>query len=80
MVRLWREVAARTWPCWPADAAIAYSLNDRHDGRTYRFDGWARLARHAGSSGGGTWTRRRLAASPALSAKTLWLWDLREGT
>lgn len=78
MVRLWREVAARSWPYWPADAAIAYSANGRHDGRTYRFDGWARLTRHAGSSGGGTWTRRRPAASPALGAKTLWLWDLRE--
>jgi hypothetical protein len=79
MVRLWREIAAPSWPYWRADAAIAYSLNQRHEGRTYRFDGWARLSRRAGSLGGGTWTRRREGTDPARGAKTLWLWDLREG-
>jgi hypothetical protein len=80
MVRLWREVAARHWPYWHPDAAIAYSLNHHHDGRTYRFDGWTQLTRRAGSAGGGTWTTHRSATSPARAAKTLWLWDLRAGT
>lgn len=79
MLRLWRELAAPAWPHWPVDAAIAYSLNQRHEGRTYRFDGWTRLTSRAGSSGGGTWSRRRSDDDPARGAKSLWLWDLRPG-
>lgn len=80
MLRLWRELAARAWPYWRVDAAIAYSLNQRHEGRIYRFDGWARLTNRAGSAGGGTWSKRRSADDPARGAKSLWLWDLRPGT
>ena len=47
MLRLWREKCGPKWPCvkprsgQPPLAAVAYSKNDRHEGRIYRFDGWA---------------------------------------
>jgi hypothetical protein len=75
MVRLWREVAAPAWPYWPVTAAVAYSHNDRHEGRIYRFDGWERITARAGTSGGGgAWTRPRRQGDAARGAKTLWLW------
>lgn len=74
MLRLWREVAAPSWPYWPAAAAVAYSHNGRHDGRIYRFDGWTRVCTTAGSHGGGTWSRRRDTQHTARGSKTLWLW------
>lgn len=73
-LRLWREVAARRYLPWTPQAAIAYSKNDRHDGRTYRFDGWEKVTDRAGSSGGGTWSTKRDAADAEAGAKTLWLW------
>jgi hypothetical protein len=76
MLRLWREVAAPVWPHWPVRVAIAYSQNHRHQGRIYRFDGWARVTDRAGSHGGGAWTRRRYASHAAHGPKTLWLLDL----
>lgn len=78
MVRLWREEATRAWPYWPVRAAVAYSFNGRHEGRTYRFDGWTPVACGAGSSGGGTWSRPRPVGRPARGRKTLWVWYLRE--
>ncbi len=74
MLRLWREVLAPRWDCWPVNAAVAYSKNDRHEGRIYRFDGWERVGSSAGSTGGGTWTKARGAADEAAGAKTLWRW------
>jgi antitoxin VapB len=74
MLRLWREVAATRWPCWPVRCATAYSQNDRHDGRVYRFDGWERVTTSAGSSGGGAWSRKRYAGDAAHGPKTLWRW------
>jgi hypothetical protein len=80
MLRLWREVAAPAWPYRTPRAAVAYSRNTRHEGNTYRFDGWRKVTDRAGtSSGGGTWTRTRQAADPAAGPKTLWFWDLGEG-
>lgn len=79
-LRLWREVAAPRWPCpeprsgLPALAAVAYSKNDRHEGRIYRFDGWTKVTDRAGSSGGGQWSRKRSKNDAANGAKTLWLW------
>jgi hypothetical protein len=73
-LRLWRECAARRYLPWTPTAAIAYSKNDRHDGRTYRFDGWTKVTDTAGSSGGGTWSRKRSSGDSESGAKTLWLW------
>ncbi len=59
MLRLWREKCGPKWPCVkpragePPLAAVAYSKNDRHEGRIYRFDGWTRVTTTAGNSGGG---------------------------
>jgi hypothetical protein len=74
MLRIWREVCAPRWPYWPVTAAIAYSQNHRHQARIYRFDGWTKVTDRAGSSGGGTWSRRRDPSDPATGRKTLWLW------
>lgn len=80
MLRLWREIAAPTWPCpapragLPALAAVAYSKNDRHEGRIYRFDGWERVTTSAGSPGGGQWSTKRESSDASAGAKTLWLW------
>lgn len=80
MLRLWREVAAPLWPCpepradLPALAAVAYSKNDRHEGRIYRFDGWTKITDRAGSGGGGQWSRKRATNDAANGPKTLWLW------
>lgn len=80
MLRLWREMCAPCWRCVapragrPPLAAVAYSKNDRHEGRIYRFDGWERVTTRAGSSGGGTWSRRRAENEAANGQKTLWLW------
>ena len=42
MIRLWREVCAPKWTCWPVQAAVSYSHNALHGGSTYRTDGWTR--------------------------------------
>jgi hypothetical protein len=73
-LRLWREVAARRYLPWSPDAAVAYSKNDRHEGRIYRFDGWEKITDKAGSGGGGTWSAKRAAGDPAHGKKTLWIW------
>lgn len=75
MLRLWREVCAPAWTGWDVAAAVAYSQNDRHEGRIYRFDGWTRVTTEAGTSGGGgTWTGPRSIDHKARGRKTLWLW------
>lgn len=80
MLRLWREQCGPKWPCpepragLPALAAVAYSKNERHEGRIYRFDGWTRVTTRAGSSGGGTWSHKRRHNEAANGPKTLWLW------
>jgi len=74
MLRLWREVAAPRWDCWPVVAAISYSQNKRHDGSLYRFDGWTCVADDCGSSGGGAWSRKRYASDAVHGKKSLWLW------
>lgn len=74
MLRLWREVAAPRWPYWTPSAAVSYSLNARHDGQLYRFDGWTKARDDCGSSGGGAWSRKRYATEAVHGRKTLWLW------
>lgn len=77
-LRLWREVGAHAWPYWPVLAAVAYSKNDRHEGRIYRFDGWQKVSDRCGSRGGGTWTRGRSTDEAAAGRKTLWLYRFGE--
>lgn len=74
MLRLWREVCAPLWACWPVKAAVSYSLNAQHRGDLYRFDGWERVRSDCGSSGGGTWSSARNADDPAKGSKSLWVW------
>lgn len=80
MLRLWREKCAPRWKCCAPRAghaplaAVAYSKNDRHEGRIYRFDGWERVTTRAGSSGGGQWSHKRAKNDAANGAKTLWVW------
>lgn len=74
MLRLWREVAAPTWPYWKAEAAVAYSQNTRHEGNIYRWDGWERGRTDSGSSGGGTWSKKRQEGEAVKGRKTLWVW------
>jgi hypothetical protein len=80
-LRLWREVAAPAWPCWPVRAAVAYSSNNRHDGRIYRFDGWQRITTKAGNPPGrsSTWTKQRGPDHPVAGRKTLWVWRYGRG-
>jgi len=74
MLRLWRETCARLWPCWPVKAAVSYSHNGMHTGDLYRFDGWERWRTDAGSTGGGTWGRKRSNTEAVYGKKTLWGW------
>lgn len=74
MLRLWREVCAPAWPHWRVRAAIAYSQNDRHEGRIYRFDGWAKITDQAGISGGGGQWSTATKGKARAGMKTLWLW------
>lgn len=74
MIRLWRETLAPLWPCWPVRAGISYSKNSMHSGDLYRFDGWEKVTDRAGSSGGGTYSKKREPGDPKGGNKTLWLW------
>lgn len=73
MIRLWREVCAPMWQCWPVQAAVSYSKNSTHSGDLYRFDGWEKVRDDCGSSGGGTWSEKRSPDSALTGRKTLWL-------
>lgn len=74
MLRLWREVCAPLWKCWPVKAAISYSHNAHHRGDLYRFDGWEKVREDCGSNGGGSWSRKRYATDVIAGCKTLWIW------
>jgi hypothetical protein len=74
MLRLWREVCAPRWTCWPVKAAISYHKQAWHSGDIYRFDGWEKGSENCGSSGGGAWSRQRYAGDAAHGRKTLWVW------
>lgn len=74
MLRLWREVCAPRWACWPVRAAVAYSQSSRHDGSLYRFDGWELVSESAGSSGGGAWSRKQYATDAVHGRKRCWVW------
>lgn len=75
-LRLWREIAGPLWPHWDPKAVVAYSQNDRHEGRIYRFDGWTRHSDNVGGgAGGGTWTKKRAETHKALGRKSVWKWE-----
>jgi hypothetical protein len=74
MLREWREACAPRWTCWPVTAAVSYSQNALHKGHIYRADGWARWRTDAGSSGGGTYSRKRYASDAVHGSKTVWVW------
>lgn len=74
MLRLWRELCAPRWRYWPVRAAISYSHNGMHRGDLYRFDGWEKVRDDAGSSGGGSWSRKRYATEAVHGKKSLWVW------
>lgn len=74
LLRLWREICAPAWPCWPVRAAVSYSMNAMHRGDLYRFDGWEKIREDCGSSGGGTYSRKRAKGDKRLGSKTLWLY------
>ena len=74
MLRLWREVCAPAWACWPVKAAISYSHNGMHSGDLYRFDGWLKVSERAGSSGGGHYSCQRYATDAVHGSKTCWIW------
>ena len=75
MLRLWREICAPRWACWPVRAAVSYSMNAHHSGNLYRFDGWKKIKDNCGSSGGGAWSRKRYASDAVYGKKTLWIWE-----
>lgn len=74
LLRLWREVCAPSWPCWPVRAAVSYSVNALHSGNLYRFDGWEKVREDCGSGGGGTYSTRRLPGTSLHGRKTLWVY------
>lgn len=74
MLRLWREVCAPAWKSWPVLAAVSYSHNAMHRGDLYRFDGWEKVKDNCGSSGGGSWSRKRYATEAVMGKKSLWVW------
>lgn len=78
MIRLWREVCAPAWPCWPVRAAVSYSHNGMHRGDLYRFDGWEKVREDSRSGGGGSWGRKRKSTDAVYGSKTLWVYRYRE--
>lgn len=74
LLRLWREVLARRWPCWPVRAAISYSHNAMHRGDIYRTDGW-RLVKEGAGATSGTNHGRPVADMRFVGKKRLWIWE-----
>lgn len=74
MLRVWREVAAPRWKCWPVKAAVSYSHNAMHRGDILRTDGWTKVRDDCGSSGGGLWSRKREQGEAVYGSKSLWVW------
>lgn len=75
MLRLWREVCAPAWACWPVKAAVSYSHNALHRGDLYRFDGWQKVREDAGAARPKkTWGREGARPVGSDGFKTLWVW------
>lgn len=79
LLRIWREFLATTWP--PANSAatqpealVTYSLPEKGDGATYRFDGWYRLRDCKPWAGGGT--RPSASRDSGVRPQALWGWPL----
>jgi hypothetical protein len=76
MLRLWRDYLAREWPHWPVTTAVSYALPGKA-GNLYRFDGWEKVGQVKPSGGGGTWSKRPVAATIADGRKTLYVYEYR---
>jgi antitoxin VapB len=75
MLRLWREVCAPAWDCWPVLAAVSYSVNALHTGDLYRFDGWEKVREDAGATRPtAAWGKPGVSRGAADGYKTLWVW------
>lgn len=86
-LRLWRVTAAAEWLgamdhpdllasrgwTWQVKALVSYSDAVRHVGHVYRLDGWTKVAEVKGSSGGGTWSRKKDAVP-----RSVWVYHLEE--
>lgn len=80
MLRLWRELCAPAWKCWPVRAAVSYSHNAMHRGNLYRLDGWERIREDCGAHNAmlNRGTRRYTSDDPRAGTKTLWVWRYAE--
>lgn len=74
MLRLWREVCAPRWQCWPVKACVSYSHNAMHRGDIYRTDGWRMVTDRAGATSGSN-HGRPIHAGIAAGKKRLWVWE-----
>lgn len=76
MLRVWREVCAPRWKCWPVKAAVSYSHNALHAGSLYRLDGWEAVKTDAGGRTAmlNRGQRRYTGEDPRAGKKTLWVW------
>lgn len=72
-LRLWRITAAAEWTAkyWPVKALVSYANAVRHKGDIYRFDGWTKVAETKGSTGGGTYSTKKVA-----EPKSIWIYEL----
>lgn len=77
LLRVWREVCAPRWPCWPVLAAISYSHNAMHRGDCYRTDGWELVKEDAGATSGAN-HGRPVADMRSAGRKRLWRWVFEE--
>jgi hypothetical protein len=80
MLRLWREVCAPLWKCWPVRAAVSYSHNAMHRGNLYRLDGWERVRDDCGNPHAmlNRGKRSYIGNDPRAGRKTLWVWRYAE--
>lgn len=74
LLRLWREVCAPRWQCWPVKAAISYSHNAMHRGEIYRTDGWRLVKEDAGSTSDSN-HGRPVTDMRSAGKKRLWAWS-----
>lgn len=71
-LRLWRKVAADSWPHWTARGYVSYADATRHAGDIYRFDGWRK---HADVKGGKKNSHGR---EVVINPKSVWVYDIPE--
>lgn len=84
-LRLWRVTAPGQWLAymnaperiqergwfWQVKTLVSYANATKHSGNLYRFDGWIKVADVEGSTGGGTWSKKKKS-----EPKSLWVFLL----